>query len=46
MLADPAPLPDARLWVGALEEPVTVREAIAGDGHALLCFYAFDWSGT
>jgi hypothetical protein len=46
MLPVGASLPDAPLWVGALEAPVTVGEAIAGDGLALLCFYPFDWSGT
>lgn len=37
-------IPDVTLWVVAHEEPVPFREAIAGDGHALICFYPFDFS--
>jgi peroxiredoxin len=39
-------IPEARVWAAPREEPVDLREAIAGDGLALLCFYPFDWSPT
>jgi hypothetical protein len=29
-----------------MSEPVGLRDAIAGDGLALLCFYLWDWSPT
>ena len=45
MLRPGEAIPDATVWVGALEEPLTLGEAIAGDGLVLLCFYTFDWSG-
>lgn len=38
-------IPHALVWPGALEEPLPLAEAVAGDGLALLCFYPFDWSG-
>lgn len=37
---------EARVWTSPTEEPVTLTDAIAGEGHALLCFYPFDWSPT
>jgi peroxiredoxin len=37
-------IPDARVWTAPGEGPVALRDAIATDGHALLCFYPFDWS--
>lgn len=37
-------IPDARVWAAPLEAPVQLREAVAGDGFALLCFYLWDWS--
>ena len=39
-------IPAARVWTGALAGPVPLRDAIAGGGDALLCFYPFDWSPT
>lgn len=38
-------LPDARVWLVPGEPAVQLREALAGEGFALLCSYAFDWSG-
>lgn len=37
-------VPDALVWTAPSEEGVQLRDAIAGDGLALLCFYPFDWS--
>jgi peroxiredoxin len=37
-------IPDTRVWATPGEESVAFRDAIAGDGHALVCFYPFDWS--
>lgn len=37
---------DARVWHSPTEAPVPLSEAIAGAGHALVCFYPFDWSPT
>jgi hypothetical protein len=37
-------IPDARVWVELRGDPVALRDALAGDGPALLCFYYFDWS--
>jgi hypothetical protein len=37
-------IPEARVWAVPREGPVLLRDALAGDGHALLCFYYFDWS--
>jgi hypothetical protein len=37
-------IPPARVWRATREGPVDLAEAIAGPGHALLCFYVFDWS--
>ena len=45
MLRPGEAIPDATVWPGALEEPLTLGEAIAGGGLVLLCFYPFDWSG-
>lgn len=39
-------IPSAPVWRAPREEAVTLREALAGDGAALLCFYPFDWSPT
>lgn len=38
------PIPDAALWAPGIDGPTQLRDAIAGVGPALLCFYAFDWS--
>jgi hypothetical protein len=38
------PLPAALVWTEPRAEPIELREALAGDGPALLCFYVFDWS--
>lgn len=46
MLGAGDPVPDATVWTGPLDEPLALREAIAGPGRALLCFYPFDWSPT
>jgi peroxiredoxin len=40
------PIPAARVWTAPREAPVELREALAGEGPALLCFYPFDWSPT
>lgn len=37
-------VPDANVWMTGVDGPIEVREAIAGDGTAMLCFYPFDWS--
>ena len=37
-------IPDARVWQAPREEPVSLGDALAGDGLVLLCFYVFDWS--
>jgi hypothetical protein len=39
-----ATIPTATVWRAPREEPVELREALAGEGPALLCFYVFDWS--
>jgi hypothetical protein len=39
-------VPDARVWAHPLEGPSQLREAIEGDGLALLCFYLWNWSPT
>ena len=39
-------IPEARVWGGRREVPTMLREVVAGDGMALLCFYPFDWSPT
>jgi peroxiredoxin len=39
-------IPEARVWTAPREEPVELRDVLAGDGHALLCFYPYDWSPT
>ena len=46
MLAPGDRVPQAIVWTGALDDPVQIAEAIAGDGFAFLCFYPFDWSPT
>lgn len=39
-------VPDANVWAAAGEGPLPLREALAGPGLALVCFYPFDWSPT
>jgi len=39
-------IPDARVWTAPRTGPVALRDAIAGDGLALLCFYVWNWSPT
>jgi peroxiredoxin len=39
-------IPDAPVWTAPREGPTKLREALAGPGMALLCFYPFDWSPT
>lgn len=46
MLAAGDRIPTARVWRAPGEDAVTLAEAIAGDGLALLCFYLWDWSPT
>ncbi len=47
MLAAGDRIPAAQLlWRAPGEEAVSLAEAIAGDGLALVCFYPFDWSPT
>jgi len=35
---------EARVWTAPRQDPVSIGDALAGDGLALLCFYFFDWS--
>jgi peroxiredoxin len=44
MLEPGDPIPDARVWTAPRTTAVPLRDAIAGDGCVLLCFYVFDWS--
>lgn len=37
-------VPSARVWADTGGDAVQLCDALAGDGHALLCFYPFDWS--
>ena len=37
-------VPDAHVWTEPRADPVTLSDAIAGEGLALLCFFVFDWS--
>jgi hypothetical protein len=37
---------EARVWTSPTEEPVPLAAALAGDDHALVCFYPFDFSPT
>jgi len=39
-------IPEARVWTAPREGPVTLHEALTGEGLVLLCFYPFDWSTT
>ena len=39
-------IPDVHVWRAPGEEAVPLRDALSGDGLALLCFYPFDWSPT
>lgn len=44
MLGPGAAVPRARVWADPLSEPVEIAGAIAGPGHALVCFYPFAFS--
>jgi peroxiredoxin len=44
MLEPGAPLPDVMVWSAPAEPSVRLADALAGEGHALLCFYPFDFS--
>lgn len=44
MLEPGARVPEARVWVSPGDRSVDLRDAIAGPGRTLLCFYPFDWS--
>jgi hypothetical protein len=44
MLEPGSAVPDATVWAEPREEGVQLRDVLAGDGPALLCFYVFDWS--
>jgi hypothetical protein len=44
MLEPGAQLPDVKVWTAPSVPAVSLREAIAGPGLALVCSYAFDWS--
>ena len=44
MLEPGSPIPAARVWVAPREDAVQLRDAVAGEGFALLCFYFYDWS--
>ena len=46
MLAPGDRIPEAPVWRAPREDPVSLLDAIAGDGLALLCFYLWDWSPT
>ena len=37
-------IPAVPVWLETRAGSVTLGEAIAGPGCALLCFYIFDWS--
>jgi hypothetical protein len=37
-------IPEARVWAEERGGPVLLREALSGEGLALLCFYPLDWS--
>ena len=39
-------IPEARVWTAPRIGPAPLRDTIAGDGLALLCFYLWDWSPT
>ena len=44
MLAAGDEIPHATVWTGPLDDPVPIRDVLAGVRLALLCFYPFDWS--
>lgn len=46
MLAAGDRIPRARVWTAPREDAVDLRDALAGEGLALLCFYLWDWSPT
>ena len=37
-------VPEAQVWTAPRADPVTLLDAVRGDGLVLLCFYVFDWS--
>ena len=39
-------IPEARVWTAPRAGPIPLRDTIAGDGLALLCFYLWNWSPT
>ena len=39
-------VPAVRVWAGVRQEASSLRDVLAGEGHALLCFYLWDWSPT
>jgi len=39
-------IPPAHVWVAPREGPIRLRDALDGDGLALLCFYPWNWSPT
>jgi peroxiredoxin len=46
MLAPGSRIPAAAVWAMPRDGPVKLRDVLAGDGLALLCFYPWDWSPT
>ena len=46
MLAAGSKIAAAQVWPAPRGEPVSLVEALAGDGLVLLCFYPWDWSPT
>jgi len=44
MLEPGSLIPEARVWTAPRQDPVSIGDALAGDGLTLLCFYVFDWS--
>jgi hypothetical protein len=38
-------VPEARVWLAPGEPSASLRELLAAEQRALLCFYPFDWSG-
>jgi hypothetical protein len=45
MLGPGDAVPDVQVWTAPREEAVALRQVL-GAGHALLCFYVWDWSPT
>ena len=46
MLEPGSLVPAAHVWVAPREGRTRLRDALDGDGLALLCFYPWDWSPT